>query len=72
MVRDRAKMNLAGHRVRRLSGNYFEPCVETSLEMIEPANNVLIWFAYADFVKMQSKSFHDWRAEVSTLPYLAN
>ena len=25
-VRDRAKMNLAGHRVRRLFGNYFEPC----------------------------------------------
>ena len=24
-VRDRAKMNLAGHRVRRLFGNYFEP-----------------------------------------------
>ena len=25
-VRDRAKMNLAGHRVRRLDfGNYFEP-----------------------------------------------
>ena len=23
--RDRAKMNLAGHRVRRFSGNYFEP-----------------------------------------------
>ena len=26
-IRDRAKMNLAGHRVGRLSGNYFEPCV---------------------------------------------
>ena len=25
MVRDQAKMNLATHRVRRLSGNYFEP-----------------------------------------------
>lgn len=25
-IRDRAKLNLAGHRVRRLSGNYFEPC----------------------------------------------
>ena len=24
-IRDRAKMNLAGHRVRRFSGNYFEP-----------------------------------------------
>ena len=29
-VRDRAKMNLAGHRVRRLFGNYFEPCTENS------------------------------------------
>ena len=25
-IRDRAKLNLAGHRIRRLSGNYFEPC----------------------------------------------
>jgi len=25
-IRDRAKMNLAGHRDRRLSENYFEPC----------------------------------------------
>ena len=25
MISDRAKMNLAGHRVWRLSGNYFEP-----------------------------------------------
>ena len=25
-IRDRAKLNLAGHRVRRLSGNYFQPC----------------------------------------------
>ena len=27
MIRHRAKMNLAGHRVRRLSRNYFEPCI---------------------------------------------
>ena len=26
-ARDRAKMNLAGHPVRRLFGNYFEPCL---------------------------------------------
>ena len=26
MVCDQAKMNLASHRVRRLSRNYFEPC----------------------------------------------
>ena len=26
-IRDRAKMNLAGHRDRRLSENYFEPCL---------------------------------------------
>ena len=26
MIRDRAKMNLAGHRDQRLSENYFEPC----------------------------------------------
>ena len=26
MMRDRATMNLAGHRDRRLSENYFEPC----------------------------------------------
>jgi len=26
MIRDGAKMNLAGHRVRRLSAYYFEPC----------------------------------------------
>ena len=25
-IRDRAKMNLASHRIRRLSGNYFEAC----------------------------------------------
>ena len=25
-IRDQAKMNLAGQRVRRLSRNYFEPC----------------------------------------------
>ena len=25
MIRDQAKMNLAGHRFQRLSGNYFEP-----------------------------------------------
>ena len=29
-VRDRAKMNLAGHRVRRLFGNYFEPCIHVA------------------------------------------
>ena len=26
-VRDQAKMNLASHRVWRLFGNYFEPCL---------------------------------------------
>ena len=26
MIRDQAKMNLAGQRVRRLPRNYFEPC----------------------------------------------
>ena len=30
MVRDRAKMNLASYRVRRLFGNYFEPCLPSA------------------------------------------
>ena len=37
-VRDRAKMNLAGHCIRRLFGNYFEPCnvVQEEGELMEP------------------------------------
>ena len=28
-LRDRVKMNVAGHRVQRISGNYFEACPAT-------------------------------------------
>jgi len=34
-IRDRAKMNLAGHRVRRLSGNYFEPSTRIYFLILE-------------------------------------
>ena len=31
MIRDQAKVNLAGQSVWRVSGNYFEPCAYISL-----------------------------------------
>ena len=40
-VCDRAKMNLAGHRVRRLSENYFEPCMN-KIKTEQPRANYLI------------------------------
>jgi len=34
-IRDRAKMNLTGHRDRRLSENYFEPCLLKKIMIIK-------------------------------------
>ena len=43
-VRDRAKMNLAGHCVRRLSRNYFKPCFLTEIIISEFAHHCEINF----------------------------
>ena len=35
MIRDRAKMSLASHRVQRLSMNYFEPCSQSLFAILK-------------------------------------
>ena len=48
MICDQARMNLASHRVWRLSGNYFEPCshIEDYCALTQTMCNLLINFSH--------------------------